>query len=165
MNIVILSIGRSGSTIVAKMLEAMGWWLNADEEYAEHPWFRAINQQALDRGRFPVGEAEELLESLPLPWALKDPRFVWTWQHWRMVLSQRDTLLLWLTRDLAAIEKSLRRKNWGKDSPRGLLLRGRTLAEHHAECQRCFDAWGGPRMRVSFEGLKHAVALFDVTRG
>ena len=165
MNIVILSIGRSGSTIAARMLEALGWQLGvADEEYAEHEWFRAINDHLVRGEPFPAGEAEELLESLPEPWLLKDPRLARTWETWQPLLDC-GALLLWITRDLAAVEKSLRAKRWGQPSPRGLLLRGRTLAETEAECRRCFDAWAGPRCKTAYEDLHRAVGLFDLGRG
>jgi hypothetical protein len=168
MNIIILSIGRSGSTILAKMARAMGWNLSgADEEYAENVQFRNINNQMI-KGQCSTKHFHDgFIVGLNhhKQWVLKDPRLTSTWQQWKPHLDRDGNLLLWLTRDLKAIEVSLRRKNWGKPSPRGYTFRGRTLPEHEAECRKCFEAWSGPKVTFSFERMKEAVKLFDTTRG
>ncbi|NUQ61889.1 MAG: hypothetical protein HUU20_05350 [Pirellulales bacterium] len=166
MNIIILTIGRSGSTIAAKMLCELGWSLaGADEAYAEHVGFRAINSRLVRGALLSPAEASRFLRSLREPWVIKDPRLVQTWRQWKPYLDGKGNLLLWLARDLEAVETSIRKQGWGMPSARGLLLRGRTLGEHTAECQACFDAWSGPRARVAFEDLRKAVLLFDPSRG
>jgi hypothetical protein len=72
-NIVVLGVGNSGTTIVTKMLHALGWQAaDADETFAESVRFREINESGDFSG------AAEYLASLPQPWAIKDPRLVRT---------------------------------------------------------------------------------------
>jgi hypothetical protein len=149
------------------MLQTLGWNVSGVsdpyDKYAEHLRFRSLNERLL-RGEKLIESDAVTLHDTSKPWVLKDPRFVWTWQHWKPYLDT-GTCLLWLTRDLEAVAKSIRKQQWGKESPYGLLLRGRTLPEHEAECQRCFDAWNGPKVKIAYEDIHKAVALFDLKRG
>lgn len=167
MNIVILTSGRSGSTILAKMLRAMGWSLPcADDEYAEHVRFREVSDKIVRGKPHTESMLAEVASSLqPEPWVLKDPRLVTTFERWKPYLDDGRNLLLWLHRDRVAVEKSLTKKRWGTPSSRGLLIRGLTIPEIEAACKQYLDEWSGPTASVSFEQVKAAIQLFDRSRG
>ena len=96
MNVVILTIGRSGSTIVARMLQALGWRLpGADQTYAEHVEFRKINDLIL-RGQIPKPQVmRALVADLSEPWVLKDPRLSRAFDAWRPHLDTGGNHLWW----------------------------------------------------------------------
>lgn len=173
MNIVIITIGRSGSTVLSKMIEQLGWNLpNAQNDprdkdgYAEHQDIRRLNDWHLRRKLpFEAATAKAIIESMPEPWVVKDPRFVQTWENWRPLLDNGRNCLLYLSRSPDKIEASLRAKGWGHDSPKGYMLRGKTTKENVAACWKAYNNWSGPKMAFSFERLKAAVKLFDTTRG
>src|SRR5690606_37924619 len=126
------------------------------DEYAENVTFRTFNE-ALLRGENSVDSRTEFLESLPEPWVLKDPRFALTDGNWEF---PAGTSLVWMTRGLKDVEHSIRRQNWGKESPRGLLVRGKTLPETQELCRKIFERWEGPKMHLQYEQLQEAVGLF-----
>jgi len=168
MNIVILTIGRSGSTVIARMLRALGWQLpGADQAYSENVEFLRLNERLLS-GQAPVPQAMRTLVSnlsLREPWVLKDPRLSSTFDVWQSYLDTGGNLLLWLRRDLSAIEKSLRHRGWGQPSKRGFLLRGRTLPENEKACSKHFAQWEGPKVKIAYEDVHRAIGMFDRTRG
>lgn len=161
-NIVILTVGRCGSSVLVRMLEQLGWLIPGANEYAENDQFNLLNDQFMGRSHPCEEELTGFVNALPEPWILKDPRFVWTQQHWPML---RGNLLLWITRDLDAVEKSLRRQKWGRETDRGWTLRGYTVEETRAACEHVFNQWGGPRLRISYESLQRAVPLFTGPTG
>jgi hypothetical protein len=160
-NIVVLGIGRSGSTITCRMLERLGWNLPDADEYAEHIQFREINESVLEGHDLAHEGASAFIESLDQPWVLKDPRFVLTADSWTVLL---DHFLLWVTRELMSIEESLKRQGWGEETGKGFGMRGHSLEETHEKCQSIFDGWTGPKLQLSFEGIGRAAALFDVSK-
>lgn len=163
-NILMLTIGRSGSTILTRMLRELGWNLPTDaDEYAEPAWIREMNDRMIRGHVADYDERSAAISALPEPWVLKDPRFCWTLKHWREWLD--GCLLLWLTRDLESIENSLRRAGWGQETASGYCSRGVPLPKIHNRCKNYFDQWQGPKLQISFEDLKSAVSLFDPSRG
>jgi hypothetical protein len=88
-NIVVLGVGNSGTTIVTKMLHALGWQAaDADETFGESVRLREINESGDFSG------AAEYLAGLPQSWAIKDPRFVRTLGRAKNS-SQRCMSILW----------------------------------------------------------------------
>lgn len=81
-NIVILGVGHSGTTVLARMLGALGWSLaETDEDYAEPPKVRELNTEAKRSGQLDTSAYRALPRATP--WVVKDPRFVWTLDLWR----------------------------------------------------------------------------------
>lgn len=164
-NIVVLTIGRTGSSVLCRMLEQLGWNLPGADKYAENVEFRDINECLLrDREDQFFGRAWQLLDALPEPWILKDPRLLHTWEHWVGLLRDQNCLLLWLIRDEQQIRQSLQRAGWGRSSSRGLLLRDHTLRETTDLCQRIYDDWPERKFHVDYAQLQAAIRLFDVDR-
>ncbi len=164
-NIVVLGIGHSGTSVLAAMLGRLGWDLGPADHYAELPAIRQVNDRLIHAPRDPFPEAEvlELLSHLKAPWAIKDPRFVHTIDRWIPVLKPYQPCLLWITRDLAEVEKSYRRRGEGGPGPQ-VVSRGKTLQELWDLCVSAWHAWPWGRLRISYEQLSAAVALFRSDR-
>lgn len=163
MNIVVLTIGRTGSTILTQMLGKLGWNLPADaDEYAEPVALREINERLM-RG-LPVSseEMQSAIDMHETPCVLKDPRFAWTLKDWKDYF--QGDCLIWLTRDLAMVELSLRKQGWGRSTPGGYRLSGERLPTIEEWCKTYFEEWQGPKLQLSYENLKAAVSLFDLSR-
>lgn len=164
--IVVLGVGRCGTSIAAKMLMRLGWKCPlADEEFAEHTEMRSINERAIQSRIWDDPRARQLVATLAPPWVLKDPRLALTLDQWRPYLADEKPLLLWISRDLDAIRASMQKRGWGDARDGEVYLRGHSIAELHAMCQRHFDAWPWGKLHVSHEQLASAIALFDPNRG
>lgn len=168
MNIVILTIGRCGSTIVCRMLESLGWNLNSasTDQYAEPPRIRKINEKIIVGKPVSVKQLEKEMTLLKDPWVLKDPRFVLTLPRWTVVESFNCATLLLLERDLSHVKNSLRKQGWGKSTKKGYTLRGGfTLEELHERSNDLFNKWDGPKLKIQYENIHDAINLFDLNRG
>lgn len=164
MNILMLTIGRTGSTILTRMLGKLGWNLPSDvDEYAEPVAIREINDRLILGLPVCAEDLHAATSTLESPWVAKDPRFVRTLGEWKPHFE--GAMLLWLTRDLQDVECSLRRAGWGKSTSRGVTVRGETLSEIDVRCGHIFEEWDGPKMKLAYEDLKGAISLFDVGRG
>ena len=133
-NLVILGMHRSGTSMVAGLLGACGWYVGEDDELIpaaeDNPrgfWERrdvvAVNDQLLsdsDASWFqpqvlhdaaPADAIQEILGRLDAhaPWLIKDPRFLLTWDLWKEPLA--DTLKLYVYRSPLAVATSLARRN------------------------------------------------------
>lgn len=165
-NVVILTIGRSGSSILANMMLRAGWLCpSADSEFGEHVGMREINRKAVAGRGFDAQAAEQIANGLPEPWMLKDPRLTWTLKDWIPLLERYKPKLLFITRNIDAVEKSFRKQNWGGESPRGYEFAGVTLEKQLQWCQAYFDSWKWGKLHVEYEQLHAALALFDTLRG
>ena len=145
-NIVVLGVGNSGTTIVTKMLHALGWQAaDADETFGESMRLRDINESGDFSG------AAEYLAGLPQPWAIKDPRLVRTLGRWQPFLAPYKPLLLWVIRDREAVLESKRKRGVPRESASGQfdsLIR---------QAGRLYAAWAGPKCWVEYERLADAV--------
>ncbi len=104
-NIVVLGVSNSGTTIVTKMLHALGWQAaDADETFAESVRPRGINESRDFSG------AAEYVAGLPQPCAIKDPRLVRTLGRWQPFLVPYKPLLLWVIRDRESVLESKRKR-------------------------------------------------------
>lgn len=158
-NIVILTIGRTGSTILCRMLEQLGWNLPEADEYAEHVRFREINEIWL-RQRKDIHGSCNLIDELPEPWILKDPRLPLCWNLWKDQFNTETTALLWLTRNHADIASSLLKQGWGQKTGNSVLLRGMPLARIDEMCEEIYDSWSGLKLRLDYAQLQAATTLF-----
>lgn len=168
MNIVVMTIGRSGSSILVKMLEQLGYRSpDPDDQYGEWGRVRKICDMAIRRKYFDSTDARKAVCQLTTrtPWVLKDPRFILTLDHWRPLLDVDGNALVYLHRDHEKIVDSLTRMKWGTIRNGIMTVRGKTLQELHAIAVRHIGSWNGPTATISFEQLREAVKLFDLSRG
>ena len=143
-NIVILTVGHTGSSVVSAMLGKLGWHLcDADEEYNESISVRNANLNNL--------QSKEIIKSLKEPWAIKDPRFCEKLDLWKPHLEE-DTVLLWITKDYNRVAESYVKRN---EEIKLLNSRMKTAEEHY----RC---WTGPKLKIDYDQIKEAVKLFRI---
>lgn len=166
-NVVILTVGRSGSSIVAKLLHRLGWCAgDADEEFGESVTMRAVDNRTIYDGRpFDASEARRLLEGLPEPWCLKHPGMLHTWRSWLPLLAPYRPTLLWLTRSPEAVARSLirQRQNRGRKAV-ARIAGGLTVEEGLRRCDHCYRAWPWEKLQLDVEHLAATLSLFDPER-
>ncbi len=161
---IVLGVDHSGTSIATRMLHTMGWEKgDADERYSESVSVRDVNEVALQRGLFRRGhfdseKAASVLAAIPQSWAIKDPRFVHTLDSWLPLLDDYKPTLIWLVRNAEAVTESHQK--------RGEKVRFKLTAEQaNAVAGENFASWPWGKVRVEYEALQAAVALFDVKRG
>ena len=151
-NLIFLTVGCSNSTVVMRMLAAMGWNLaDADERYAESVSCRAVNM----RNPFNAADAQKALAALPQPWAIKDPRFSEKLDKWLPVLIPYRPFLLWVTKDQAYVRQSFVRRFNARPQYADQRLRW---------CGTYFAGWPWGKLRLDVDQIAAAVRLFDPGR-
>jgi GT2 family glycosyltransferase len=159
--VIVLAVGHSGTSVATRMLQKLGWNLGqpVDRVFAEHIEIRKLNRQVIDRGRLDHDAARHALSSLPMPWALKDPRFVQTLQHWFPLFSELETkpVVLRLRRELTATKHSYRLRG----APGDVDRRIEQLAHSR---DRLYDLWPWARFTLEYEKIAAAVSVFDLAR-
>jgi hypothetical protein len=103
-NIVLLTVGHTGSTFVAGLFRTLGWHIpDCDAEYNEPIFVREANRRLLQSD---VSIPKDILDNIPQPWVLKDPLFCETLEHWMEIFSKYRPTLIWIERNLADTIKS-----------------------------------------------------------
>ena len=89
--IIVLGVGHSGTTVLTKMLQGLGWnSADADIQFGESRTVRRLNRWVEKTGQLPVKYAQKVIEKLPQPWVIKDPRFVKTLHEWTPLFQTMD---------------------------------------------------------------------------
>jgi len=167
MNIIVLGISHSGTTITTKMLQSLGWNVgDADDYYCESEKVRLVNENLLCKTH--VGDINEnFFAEFRQPWVIKDPRFVFTLSYWATVFQSQSIELpfvLFVQRENTEVLNSY--KGRGEDSNNfqyGRLCGGKYMTsvpkqEKAAEVE--YEAWKGPKCIVQYEDIAKAVSLF-----
>lgn len=155
-NIILLTVGCANSTTTMRQLQALGWQLGpADNDYAEIPSIRRHNSSIIRGWPMATNYLAELLAGLDTPWALKDPRFAHTLDHWKPLLADYRPLLLWVTKDLAYVRESFRRR---------FQLDSELADKRQRLCQLHFDAWPYAKLQLDAAQIAAAAELFDPVR-
>lgn len=165
-NLLLFGVGHSGTSILAKMLGALGWNLVDADGFGENVQVRWCNIQLLHRRAVEPGVPGELLRRLPRPWVVKDPRFVLTLPLWIEVLADwpeaERPVLLYLTRELAKIERTY--VAYG-ETPNGVPgMYGHTVSELASRAAEGYAQWPFRKLQLAFEQVIAAAALFSVAR-
>lgn len=151
-NLIILTPGHTGSSVITAGLHQLGW--NAPEDYdnySESKSIRAIHDDAKQTGNFDQSRVRAALAKLPQPWAIKDPRFSEHLLKWLPELEEYAPTLVYLSRDAAEISKSFQRRgeSWW------------LAASRVKKCQEIFAAWPWSRLEFDFDDIASSVQLFD----
>lgn len=157
---IVFGVGHSGTTVVTRMLNGLGWnAADADQEFFESCSIRELNKLVLKSGKLPADRARKVLDSLPKPWVIKDPRFVSTLHHWLPLFASMDRkpVLLKLRRDRQSMLGSYSRRQ----APGDFVQRVDQLLQL-AEGQ--YDRWPWGRLTVEYERLAQAIAPFQLSR-
>lgn len=156
-SVVVLGIGHANTTIVTRLLHALGWKAgDADENFAESVSVRAINQRWERTKRFDHHKARTTLSKLPQPWAVKDPRFArGALLHWLPEFAPYRPVLLWIRKDLAVVLESYRR--------RGERTTPEELQQQDEFCADQFRTWPWGKLELTAEAIEEAVKLWRIS--
>lgn len=153
-NVLIMGVGHSNTTITARQLGALGWWVPSEDLWCELQPLRVFNDAVLRTGEFSRHEAHRIITSIPQPWALKDPRFCDVLQRWIPVFEHIKPVLLWIRKDTAAVRASHERR--GEDTA--------YIEARLRNAQRHYDLWPWPKLTLDAASIAAAVSLFDLRR-
>ncbi len=168
-NIVILGQRHVNSTIVVQQLLALGWEQNDLNEHGESVSVTDLNVKILADGvettdsTYPDEHATTvLLSKLKTPWVLKDPNFQLTLDKWQNAMWYAETTLVWLTKDAELIYNSHLRRVKPEWPVAPIAIQSVRLWEQR--CQRQYEAWRGPKIKISHNQIVSALKLFDIER-
>ena len=152
-NLVVLTVGHTNSSVLMRQLQQVGWLLgeDVDAEYGESRAVRVLNDQAIAGSVIAPAAAHRIVDALPTPWALKDPRFCKTLDQWMPAFADHKPVLLWLTKDPSQVEASWARRRESLDKLRDRLR----LAEDH------YARWPWQKLILDAEQLAQASQLFN----
>lgn len=156
-NIVVLGVGHSGTSILTRMLKAAGWDTpGADQQFAECVWMRDVNVELIQTGLFNAEGTLQRLLSMPQPWAVKDPRFVFTLNYWTPLFAELENppALVRIVRDTSEVKRSYLRRGFRGNVHEMIDQRLRL-------CERQYESWPFARLTVQYEQLATAASLFS----
>lgn len=158
-NIVVLGIGGSSTSLVTRALCKMGWHTGAVyEQYYENLEIKKLNLEMAEGKVLRDNDRKfEILANLKQPWVIKDPRFHETLRDWLPALHPYKPLLLYLTRDMAQLRSSWLSKPSDKEWIANLPL----LKER---CDQYYWAWPWDRVSIDVSQLTEALADYDYTK-
>jgi hypothetical protein len=153
-DVVVLGVGHSGTTILTKILQLLGWSRgDADAGYAESVSVRRLNDAALKHGCLNTSAAAQAWNNFPRPRLVKDPRFVQTLHLWLPVWVSSEPTLILIERDAAAVRGSYERRG---EQVRG----GLTVEQAQAKAREQYERWPWSKKMVSYEDLTCAITLW-----
>lgn len=142
--VVVLTPGHTGSRVVARLLDALGWRIpELDAVFGEPADVRAVNQRLLRGERLPPQELRAQVAAWPRPWCIKDPRLCETLDAWLPALADDAPLLVVVERDMDATCESWR----SRGEPLELFQRRLERIGYH------WAYWPWERRRVAFEAI------------
>lgn len=166
-NIIIIGVGHSGTSLLAKMLFTLGWESNdADEVFCESVGLREINDNYRSENTpADIDEiAREFLAGLKTPFALKDPRLSFTLPLWKKAAANFETppLLLRISRARADVARSYLDR--GELFQGGPGMYGRTLDQLIDCVAENFAEWPHAKFDISYEAILAAARLVKPVR-
>ncbi|MBI1314108.1 glycosyltransferase [bacterium] len=156
-NIVVLGVGHSGTSVLTRMLKAAGWDTSgSDQEFAECVWMRDVNVELIQTGLFNAERALKRLSAMPQPWAVKDPRFVFTLNYWMPLFAELENppALVRIVRDTNEVKRSYLRRGFRGNVHEMIDQRLRL-------CERQYEKWPFARLTIQYEQLATAASLFS----
>lgn len=165
-NLLLFGVGHSGTSVVAKMLGALGWNLGEADGFGEDVPVRRLNEQLRQGRPADPRTMTQTFRRLASPWLVKDPRFVLTLREWMPVFATwppaERPVLLFMTRDIAKVERTYEAYGELKNGSPGMY--GRTVRELAALASEGYQAWPDRKIHFEFEQIIEAGRLFNVNR-
>lgn len=166
-NIIVVGVGHSGTTILVRLLEALGWNAPAaGDRFAEHARIRNLNRYALKHDTLQMGRVKRVVAALEehQPWVIKDPRFTVTLHLWEQIFAP-PPLVLRITKDLAKVKASYRKRGEmirGKPGNRWQgSKRGLTVEEQVKLLEQQLTGWPGPIITVDYAQIAKVTEIFE----
>ena len=116
-----------------------------------------MNDNVVGGGQLDGKRASAALASLVEPWAIKDPRFVYTLPAWlrHFAALERRPLLVWLRRETQQVAASyVKRSELAAEESPGVVH------ERLSQCRRLFELWPWGKLAIDYERLADAAKLF-----
>lgn len=158
-DIIVYGVGHSGTSVVTKMLLALGWKAgsNMDDFHSEDIDVRDINDIIRKQGindELKV-KMRQIIQSYPKPFVIKDPRFIWTIKEWTEIFEELNIhpLLLNIQREPEAIYKTHQRKNE--------VITLEEIGKRQVLAAEGYHNWPWGKASISYQNVKAASALFD----
>lgn len=152
-NVVIITCGRTGSGLLVRMAEQIGWNVGHVHPVFGEPMGLADTQWQYLHGNASRPALENHirrhLQSLPAPWLVKDSRICECWEIWRPILAEYKATLILSERDPEKVRASWERQGWDT----------RLLARRREQAVAAFRDWDGPRLRLRHEDVCAAAGL------
>lgn len=167
-NVWIWAPGHSATTQVVRLARSLGWYApTVDDEFQEPVPIREFHESLIRRQRtWSDNEAARLLhevDALALgAWVLKEPRWCVFWREWLPIFEPYCPTLLHLVRPLRAVQGSYSRRQ-GVERER-TYSRGNTVEGVWRETHELFDAWPGPKLRLTTDQITAAAEQWDGAR-
>ena len=166
-NVLVVGVGHSGTSVVTRMLAALGWQAaDADEEFAECVPMREANDYALVHGQLPESAREYAGRLFARrPWVAKDPRLCVTLPLWWPLLRVSEPVVVNLEKSREKVEESYLRRGAarrGNDVTMRWVRGSRryTIGELYDQLQHSLAHWPFPVMRLQYEQVMAACSLF-----
>lgn len=176
-NIIVFGVGHSGTTMLARVINTLGWNITAHDvgictTHWENTNMVRINQEYLGEvdadgvqhdkaepgsGEFKADAARWMLRRMPPPWVIKDPRLIWCLDQWLPLFEElfdELPLMVYLVRNSPALARSYSKE--GQPQKTQMILNEQLLA------QRAFDAYTGPKLHLDFEAIVTAAARVNL---
>ncbi len=166
-NIVVLGVDHSGTTLVTRILEALGWQNPDADSYHENTEFRKINEAILSGCYHPARRQSWFrhyrLVTTSGPWVLKDPRLYATWDYWSDMFLAANVFLVALRRSIGDMETSYRTRH---QAPCGFYgtFSGLPLRRVQSRVTEIYNAYPGPKHLFHIEDVARAASIVDVER-
>lgn len=177
-NLLITGVPHSGTTIVAAMVNKLGWkYKETEYDYKRrwsHRWFVHINSSLASYEIHKDGMSEEELnivphtilthlEMIPKPFFINDTRLIFALKHWHCTIEKYNPLLILVTREKERLRRSFKRRS---QYVRGKIpgRRGKTVYQLTEIAQKSYDAWPGDKFMLNYTKLSDAIKLFDTKR-
>lgn len=153
-NIVILTIGHTGSSLLVEQLRRLGWQTGETRPpFNELLEMHEVNRSLRAGKPFDVDRARAAIDSLPQPWIVKDPKLTQHLHRWIDVFAPYRPLLLWQTKDVRLVDASMKRSGFFRNPQR--------LTE---EAERQFLQWPWAKIKIDNAQIAAACQLFDPER-
>jgi len=154
-NIIILGIGHSGTRVAVNIFSTLGWNAGEIDQHGEIPDVVYINDEFIKSNIFNIVKAQRIIDSLPQPWVIKDPRFIYTLPFW-LNMQLGKICLLYIDRNINSMHKSYVRRDENV-SIESLVMLCETA-------KNIYESYDGIKFSVSFEQIINIVEKFDIYR-
>lgn len=177
-NLLIMGVPHSGTTIVAAMINALGWKYEETEyDYKRrwsHRWFINVNSSLIghETGRNKMNE-EKLkaipgtiftnLERMPKPFFINDTRLIFALKHWHCIIEKYNPILILITREKERLRHSFKRRSqYSKGKIAG--KHGKSVLQLTEYANKSFEEWPGDKFTLNYTKISDAIELFDTKR-
>jgi hypothetical protein len=173
MNILIMGVPRSGTSILADMINKLGWNFAPDANWCgESRYIEEINKWMINTKiasnidiLMKIEEVKRFAKKQQTPWVIKSPSFCYTLKAIRKCFD--DFILIAIRKPQDKLEESWHKLLGTKvKEVDGELIDagGQSLSEWSRMLQKSYAEYTGPKVMLDYDKLTEAVKLLDLGR-